>query len=167
MVISHPLSTSSIYYEPWHPPSSVYVPDFFSTISPSFLWSTSWPGTLNFILHTFLHSIIVFFSHQMPIPSNPSPCHNLLLGTLSCSLTPHIHVTILISACWSATSFSFLMGQGWLPCNTLLLTQLLYNLPLTINDISLWYQLPKFIPSNSDSVLHSCISISIYTQRVT
>jgi len=28
------------------------------------------------------------------------------------------------------------------------------------------YQLPKFIPSNSDSVLHSCISISIHTHHI-
>jgi len=40
---------------------------------------------------------------------------------------PHIHLMILISAQWSATS---------LPCNILLHTQL-YNLPLTISDISL------------------------------
>jgi len=43
----------------------------FSTISLSFLWSTSWPGTLHFILHTFLHPIIVFFSQHMPIPPQP------------------------------------------------------------------------------------------------
>jgi len=29
-----------------------------------------------------------------------------------------------------------------------------------------WYQLPEFIPSNSNSGLHSCISISIHTQHV-
>jgi len=44
---------------------------FFHSLSPSLLWSTSWPGTLNFILHTFLHPIIVFFSQYMPIPSQP------------------------------------------------------------------------------------------------
>jgi len=38
---------------------------FFHNLSPSFLWSTSWPGTLHFILHTFLHPIIVFFSQHM------------------------------------------------------------------------------------------------------
>ena len=46
---------------------------FFHDLSPSFLWSTSWPGTLHFILHTFLHPIIVFFSQHMPIPSQPVP----------------------------------------------------------------------------------------------
>jgi len=50
---------------------------------------------------------------------------------------PHIYLTILISASWSATSFSFLTGQVSLPCNILLCTQLLYRLPLIINDISL------------------------------
>jgi len=42
---------------------------FFHNLSPSFLWSTSWPGTLHFILHTYLHPITVFFSQHMPIPS--------------------------------------------------------------------------------------------------
>ena len=48
-----------------------------------------------------------------------------------------LHLTILISALWNATSFSFLTGQVSLPCNILLHTQLLYNLPLTVNDMSL------------------------------
>jgi len=43
----------------------------------------------------------------------------------------HIHLTILISARWSATSFSFLI------CNVILRTQLLYYLLLIINDISI------------------------------
>ena len=59
----------------------------FPNLSPSFLWSTSWPGTLHFILHTFLHPIIVFFSQQMPIPNDtiatcfavvPKLCHQIL-----------------------------------------------------------------------------------------
>ena len=36
-------------------------------LSPRPLWS--W--TLNFILHTFLHPIIIFFSQHMPIPMQP------------------------------------------------------------------------------------------------
>jgi len=61
---------------------------------------------------------------------------NLLLGILSCNFTTHIHLTILISTRWSTTSFFFLMGQVSLSCNILLRTQLLYNLPLTFNDIA-------------------------------
>ena len=35
------------------------------------LWSSSWSWTLNFILHTFLHPIIIIFSQHMPIPTQP------------------------------------------------------------------------------------------------
>ena len=56
---------------------------------------------------------------------------------LAYSVMPHIHLTILISARWSATTFSFLTGQVSLPCNMLLSTQLLYNLSLIIKDTSL------------------------------
>ena len=40
---------------------------FLHNLCPSFIWSTSWPGTLQFIVHTFLHPIIVFFSQHMPV----------------------------------------------------------------------------------------------------
>ena len=81
----------------------------------------------------------VYTSHTPVHLTHPCTCHihEDTLGTLSCSLMPHIHLTILISACLSATSFSFLMGQVSLPCNISLRTHLLYKLPLTINDISL------------------------------
>jgi len=49
---------------------------FFHNLSPSFLWSTSWPGTLHFILHTFLHPITVFFSQYMPIPLQTQYSYN-------------------------------------------------------------------------------------------
>jgi len=45
------------------------LPDSLFPQSLSFLWFISWPGTLNFILHTFLYPIIVFFLQHMPIPS--------------------------------------------------------------------------------------------------
>jgi len=41
---------------------------FLHNLCPSLLWSTPWCGTLRFILHTFLHPIIVFFSQHMFIP---------------------------------------------------------------------------------------------------
>ena len=67
------LSAFSIYYDTWHPLYSIHLLYSLFPQSPSFLWSTSWPGTLHFILHTFLHPIIVFFSQHMPIPSQPVP----------------------------------------------------------------------------------------------
>ena len=39
-------------------------------LSPGPLWSSSWPWTLNFILHAFLHPVIVFSQH-MPISTQP------------------------------------------------------------------------------------------------
>jgi len=39
-------------------------------LSPGPLWSSSWPWTLNFILHAFLHPFIIFSQH-MPIPTQP------------------------------------------------------------------------------------------------
>jgi len=105
------------------------------------------PSTL-YCIHFFTQSLSSFCStcpyhHNLFCCSteimsfNPSLSLNPLLGTLSCSLMPRIHLTFLISAHWSATSISFLTGQVSLPCNILLRTQLLYNLPLTITDISL------------------------------
>jgi len=40
-------------------------------LCPSFLWCISRSGTLHFILHTFLHPVIVLFSQHMPIPLQP------------------------------------------------------------------------------------------------
>jgi len=131
---------------------------FLHNLSPTPLWSTSCSEALHLIFHTFLHPISVFFSQHMPIPTiaacfavvlrlyhlflvslnlSLSLSLNSLLGTLSFYLMSHIHLTILISALWSATSFSSLTGQVSLPCSILLRTQLLYSLPLLINDISL------------------------------
>jgi len=147
-VINHPLSASSICCDPWHSPCSIYMPDslfpqslshvffglslglapstlysiYFSTQSLSSFWSTC----------PYHHNLFCCSTEIMS--SNPSLSLNPLYGTLSCSLMPHIHLTILVSACWSATSFSVLTGQVSLPCNILLHTQLLYSLPLTFND---------------------------------
>jgi len=68
--INHPLSAYSICCNPWHPPCSIYATvSLFEQSCPSFVWSTSTP--LHFILHTFLHPVIAFFSQHMPIPSQP------------------------------------------------------------------------------------------------
>jgi len=140
-----------IYHDPQHPPCYV-LDNLFAHFSPSPypIWFTSCSGALHLILHTFLHPISVFFLQHMPIPLKdvllqyPSLTHlflvslsTLYLGLLTFTLTSHIHLTILISACWSAISFSFLTGQVSLPCSMLLHTQLLYSLPLLINDIPL------------------------------
>jgi len=60
----------------------------FSTISfqsPSFLWSTSCPGTLHFILHIFLHHhCLLFTAHAHTIATRfavvPKLCHLILIS---------------------------------------------------------------------------------------
>ena len=64
------------------------------------LHSTTWP-----------YQRSLFCCNTNAMSSTPSLSLSSLLGSLSFSLTPHIHLTILISARWSATTFSFLKGQ--------------------------------------------------------
>jgi len=40
-------------------------------LSPGPLWSSPWPSTFHFILHAFLHPIIIIFSQHVPIPTQP------------------------------------------------------------------------------------------------
>jgi len=63
-----------MYNDQCHPLCSLYVLDsplVGYNLSPGPLWSFLWSWTLNFILHTFLHPIIIFFSQHMPIPAQP------------------------------------------------------------------------------------------------
>ena len=64
----------------------------------------------------------LFCCNTNAMSSIPNLSQSSLFGNLSFSLMPHIHLTILISARRSATSFSFLTGQVSLPCNILLRT---------------------------------------------
>ena len=135
-------------------PSTSYSMHFFTQSSSSFRSTCPYQRSL-------------FYCNINAMSSIPSLSLSSLLGSVSFSLTPHIHLTILISARWSATTFSFLTGQVSLPCNMLLLTQLLYK-PSSHNQRHVligkqWYQLSELIPTNSNSGLHSCISISIHT----
>jgi len=124
MVISHPLSASSIYYDPWHPPCSIYVPDSLFPQSPSFLWlPLGLAPSTSYSTHFFTQSLSSFCStwpyhHNLfccsteIMSSNASLSLNPLLGTLSCSFMPHIHLTILISAHWYAPHFPFLLARS-------------------------------------------------------
>ena len=44
---------------------------FLHNLCSSLLWFASWSGTIHFILYTFLHPIIIFFSQHMSIPIQP------------------------------------------------------------------------------------------------
>jgi len=151
LIINHPLSASSIYCEPWHPPCSIYMLDslFAQPMSKfSLVYLLVWHPPLHTPYISSPNHCLLFTGLAHAIKTCfavvPRLYHlilisflNSLLGTLSFILMPHIHLTILISACWNATSFSLLTGQVSLPCNILLCAQLLYNFPLTVNDISL------------------------------
>jgi len=106
MVINHPLSASCHLLR--STASSVQftcLAVFFHNLSTfSWVYLLAWHSPL----HTLYISSPSHFAVVPRLSSNPSLSLNPLLGTLPCSLTPHIHLTILISARWSATSFSFL-----------------------------------------------------------
>ena len=61
---------------------------------------TPYISSPNHCLHFAAHAntIATCFAVVPKLSSNHSISLNALLGTLSCSLTPHIHLTILISA---------------------------------------------------------------------
>ena len=65
--------------------------------------------------------------------SNPNLSLSSSHATLSDNLTPHIYLTILISALNNASSFSLLTGQVSLPRSKQLPTQLLYTIPFNLN----------------------------------
>ena len=85
----------------------------FHNLSPGPLWSSSWPGTVYFILHTFLCTVInssSFFHNTCPYHRSLLCCNtsvtlsipnlslSYLLGNLSFTFIPRIHLTTPISA---------------------------------------------------------------------
>ena len=146
LIINHPLSSSSICYDSWHPSCSIYMLDslFAQPLSKfSLVYMLVWhPSLHTSYISSPSHCLFAIHAHTITTCSVVVPrlCRVILvslhsLGTLSFTLMSHIHLTILFSACWSATSFSFLTGQVSLPCNILPRTQLLYSLSLIIYDI--------------------------------
>ena len=146
-----------------------------STISvPSFLRSTSWPGTLHFILHTFqslssfcstcpYHRNLLCCSTEIML-SNPSLSKLNLEGTLSCSLMPHIHLPAEVPPHFLSYGPGLSSTQHTTLHTTAVQSSSHYQWCILFG--KQWYQLPEFIPSNSNSGLNSCISISIFTQHV-
>jgi len=128
--------------------SSLCLTIFLHNLCPGFLGlPVGLAPSTSYSIHFFIQSLSYFCStcpyrcnlfccSTKLMSSNPSVSVKPLLGTLSFTLTPHIHLTILISAHCVPPHFLF-KGQVSLPCSILLRTQLLYNLPITINDTSL------------------------------
>ena len=81
---------SLVYLLAWHPP--LCTPFFYFT------------QPLSSFCSTCPYHCSLFCCSTEIMSCNPSLSLNPLLGTLSCSWIPHIHVTVVISAWWSATS---------------------------------------------------------------
>ena len=76
---SHPSWSLDILYQlpPFTTIHSILCVQFtcltvlFDNLSPRPLWSSCWSSALYFILHEFLHPVIIFSSQHMPIPTQP------------------------------------------------------------------------------------------------
>jgi len=139
------LSASSIYYDPWHPPYSIHVlyslfPQSLSKFSLVYLlpWHPplhtpyiSSPNHYLLFATRLYHRNLFCFSIKI-MSSNPVLPLNSLLGTLSCNFTPHIHLCPL-----KCHLIFHSYRPGLTSMHLTALQQLLYNLPLTVNDIFL------------------------------
>jgi len=68
LIINHPLSASSIYYNLQHPHSPIYMFDSRCTTTLQVLYGLPLGlAPFHFILYTSLHPIIVFFVQHMLI----------------------------------------------------------------------------------------------------
>jgi len=172
LIINHPLSASAICCDPWHPFSSVHMPDSlfaqcltkFSMVyllvwhpplhtpyisSPNHVFSfrntcpyhrnlfCCSPEILSF--NTSLSLSQLYFSTTFPSEHShlcPLKCH-LIFFSYRPGLTSMQHATSHTTAVQfpSHHQWYILIGKQW-------------------------YQMPEFIPSNSNCGIHSCISIS-------
>jgi len=104
--------------------------------------------------------------------SNLSLSLSPLLGTLSCSFMPHIYPSNHSHLCSLKCHLIFLSyGPDLISMQHITLHTTAVQSPSHYQRHILigkqWYQLREFIPSNSNSGLHSCIIICTYTQHVT
>jgi len=94
VVINNPLSAPSIYYDPWHPLCSIYVPDsLFSTISLQVFFGQPLglaPSTL-YSIHFFTQSLSSFHS------TCPYHCNLFCCSTKIMSSNPRLSLNPLLS----------------------------------------------------------------------
>ena len=103
---SHLSCSSAIFYQ--LPPSTMIhsilpdqfkcMTDFSHNLSPSPLWSTSWSGTLCFILHTFLHQSLPSFCNTCPYRRNLF-CGNIEIVSSTISSLCLYHITNKTNIC--------------------------------------------------------------------
>jgi len=93
MVISHPLYASSIYYDPWHPPCSIYVHDSIfsqSVLKFSLVYLLAWHPPLHTPYISSTNHCLLFTAHAHIIATCFAvvlrSCHLILvsLSTFTC-----------------------------------------------------------------------------------
>jgi len=174
VVIGHLSSAFSIYYNPWQLLCSIHVPD---SLFPQSAWYPALhtpyiSSPKHYLLFTaYAHTIATCFAvvlrlcHLNLVSLRPlylelylvAWCHISIWYSHLCLLKGHLiflpyrpgltsmqHTTSHTTAVQSSSHYQWYILTG-----------------------KQWYQLLKFIPSNSNSRLHRCISISICTQHIT
>ena len=107
--VNHPLSALSICCDPWHHPCSIYVPDSLfapPSVQVLFDYLLVWHPSLRTPYISSPNRCLLFATHAHTIATcfAAVPRLYLLIPSLSqpftwnSTLTPHIHLTILISA---------------------------------------------------------------------
>ena len=89
--------------------------------------------------------------------SNPKSFLSSSLFFLSFSLTPHIHLIILISVRFSFNTCSTFIGQVSLPCIRQLLTQVAYTLPFSFNENPFAVRIGKY----SQNFFHADLTLAV------
>ena len=168
-------------------PCSIYVLDsFFSQpcSKSSLVYLLVWNSPLYIPYISSPNHCLLFTTHTHTITTcfalPPRLCELFLVSLLTLyfefffysTLMSHIYLTILISALWSA---SYLIFFPYRPRLTSMQHTISHTTTVQSPSHSQWYihtgkqwfQVPEFIPSNSNSGLYSCFSISIRTQHVT
>ena len=95
VVINHPVSTSSIYYDQWHPPCSIYMPDslFVQCLSKfSFVYLLAWHTPYIF----FTHSLFSFAAHAYTIPVCFAVVPRLLLPWSKCTVASVLDMILVL-----------------------------------------------------------------------
>jgi len=158
------------------PVQSTQLTIFFHNLSPSFHWSTSWLGTLHFILHTFLHPpnhCLLFATHANTIWACFAVvlrlCHLILvsLSTLyfefylvAYATHPSNHSHLCPLKCY-LIFLSYGPGltsmQHTTSHTTAVQSPSHFQWYIVIG--KQWHQLPEFIPFNSNSVLQAKIHL--------
>jgi len=94
VVINHSLSAPSIYYDPWHPPCSIYVPNslFAQSIKVFFGLPLALTPYTSYSIHFFIQSLSSFCS-TCPYPFAPS-MNNIITFSM---LNPSVSNTFVTS----------------------------------------------------------------------